>query len=131
MFEYLMPMLVMPSYEGTLLDETCRAAVQRQIEYGRRARLPWGISESGYNAVDAAQNYLYRAFGVPGLGLQRGLHEERRRRAVRVGAGADGRARGRMPQPAAAREGRHAGPVRPVRGGRLHAVAPAAAGSRA
>src|SRR4029078_1837600 len=59
-----------------LLDETCRAAVQRQIEYGRGLRLPWGVSESGYNPVDAAHNYLYRAFGVPGLGLKRGLTED-------------------------------------------------------
>jgi len=76
MFEYLMPMLVMPSYENTLLDETCRAAVQRQIEYGRTRGVPWGISESGYNLTDAQLNYQYRAFGVPGLGLKRGLGED-------------------------------------------------------
>jgi len=73
MFEYLMPMLVMPSYSNTLLDHSCRAAVQRQIAYGAQLDLPWGISESGYNAVDASFNYQYRAFGVPGLGLKRGL----------------------------------------------------------
>ncbi len=73
MFEYLMPMLVMPSYANTLLDHSCRAAVQRQIEHGAQLGLPWGISESGYNAVDASFNYQYRAFGVPGLGLKRGL----------------------------------------------------------
>jgi cyclic beta-1,2-glucan synthetase len=76
MFEYLMPMLVMPSYQGTLLDQSCRAAVARQIEYGNQRGLPWGISESGYNTVDAHLNYQYRAFGVPGLGLKRGLGEE-------------------------------------------------------
>ncbi len=76
MFEYLMPMLVMPSYENTLLDQTCTAAVQRQIEYGRQRGVPWGVSESGYNATDAALNYQYRAFGVPGLGLKRGLAED-------------------------------------------------------
>ncbi|HTU27436.1 MAG TPA: glucoamylase family protein, partial [Pirellulales bacterium] len=76
MFEYLMPMLVMPSYENTLLEQTCRAAVQRQIEYGRRRRVPWGISESGYNVTDANLNYQYRAFGVPGLGFKRGLAED-------------------------------------------------------
>jgi len=32
MFEYLMPLLVMPTYEGTLLDQTCRTAVERQRE---------------------------------------------------------------------------------------------------
>ena len=76
MFEYLMPLLVMPTYENTLLDETCRAAVDRQIAYGRKLGVPWGMSESGYNAVDASLNYQYRAFGVPGLGLKRGLAED-------------------------------------------------------
>jgi cellobiose phosphorylase len=76
MFEYLMPLLVMPTYERTLLDETCKAAVARQIEYGRKRGVPWGISESGYNTVDAHLNYQYRAFGVPGLGLKRGLADD-------------------------------------------------------
>ena len=76
MFEYLMPMLVMPSYPHTLLDQTCRGAVQRQIEYGDERGVPWGVSESGYNATDTALNYQYRAFGVPGLGLKRGLAED-------------------------------------------------------
>jgi len=76
MFEYLMPQLIMPTYEHTLLDQTARAAVARQIEYGHQCGLPWGISESGYNTVDAHLNYQYRAFGVPGLGLQRGLADE-------------------------------------------------------
>jgi hypothetical protein len=76
MFEYLMPLLVMPEYEGTLLDETCKAAVERQIKYGDSRKVPWGISESGYNAVDNHLNYQYRAFGVPGLGLKRGLGED-------------------------------------------------------
>jgi cyclic beta-1,2-glucan synthetase len=73
MFEYLMPLLVMPSCENTLLDQTCHQAVRRQIEYGRARAVPWGISESGYNALDASLSYQYRAFGVPGLGLKRGL----------------------------------------------------------
>jgi cellobiose phosphorylase len=76
MFEYLMPQLVMPSYEGTLLDQTCRAAVARQVAYGRQRSVPWGVSESGYNTVDASLNYQYHAFGVPGLGLTRGLTED-------------------------------------------------------
>jgi cyclic beta-1,2-glucan synthetase len=76
MFEYLMPLLVMPSYENSLLDQTCRAAVLRQIEYGKQRGVPWGISESGYNMVDVQLNYQYRAFGVPGLGLKRGLAED-------------------------------------------------------
>ena len=76
MFEYLMPLLVMPTYENTLLDRTYVAAVERQIEYGRQRGVPWGMSESGYNAVDVQLNYQYRAFGVPGLGLKRGLAED-------------------------------------------------------
>jgi cyclic beta-1,2-glucan synthetase len=76
MFEYLMPMLVMPNYDNTLLDQTCKAAVARQIEYGRQRGVPWGISESGYNTVDVHLNYQYRAFGVPGLGLKRGLADD-------------------------------------------------------
>ncbi|MBN2439008.1 MAG: cyclic beta 1-2 glucan synthetase, partial [Deltaproteobacteria bacterium] len=76
MFEYLMPLLVMPTYEHTLLDQTCKAAVARQIDYGKKRGVPWGSSESGYNAIDVHLNYQYRAFGVPGLGLKRGLAED-------------------------------------------------------
>jgi cellobiose phosphorylase len=76
MFEYLMPNLVMPLYPNTLLDQTCKAVVQAQIAYGEQHGVPWGISESGYNTVDAALNYQYRAFGVPGLGLKRGLSDD-------------------------------------------------------
>lgn len=76
MFEYLMPLLVMPTYKHTLLDQTYKTAVARQIEYGKRRSVPWGISESGYNAIDVHLNYQYRAFGVPGLGLKRGLSED-------------------------------------------------------
>ncbi len=76
MFEYLMPLLVMRSYQNTLLDQTHRAAVERQIEYGQERGVPWGISESGYNARDVHLNYQYGPFGVPGLGLKRGLSED-------------------------------------------------------
>ncbi len=76
MFEYLMPLLVMPGFDGTLLDQTCRAAVDRQRDYGRRRGLPWGISESCYGVTDGHGTYQYRAFGVPGLGLQRGLADD-------------------------------------------------------
>ena len=76
MFEYLMPELVMPSYKDTLLFQTNKATVRRQIEYGEQRGTPWGISESAYNMVDANLNYQYRAFGVPGLGLKRGLKED-------------------------------------------------------
>ena len=76
MFEYLMPQLVMPTYDNTLLYQTNKATVKRQIDYGAQRGVPWGISESGYNTVDANLNYQYRAFGVPGLGLKRGLEED-------------------------------------------------------
>ncbi|QKE39681.2 MAG: cyclic beta 1-2 glucan synthetase [Ferrovum myxofaciens] len=76
MFEYLMPLLVMPTYDNTLLDQTCKAAVSSQIEYGRQLGVPWGMSESCYNTVDVHLNYQYRAFGIPGLGLKRGLAED-------------------------------------------------------
>lgn len=76
MFEYLMPQLIMPSFPNTLLEQTCKAAVSRQIEYGRQREVPWGISESCYNATDMHQVYQYRAFGVPGLGFKRGLGDD-------------------------------------------------------
>jgi cyclic beta-1,2-glucan synthetase len=76
MFEYLMPLLVMPNYDNTLLDQTYKSAVKRQIEYGVQRGIPWGISESGFNTFDASLNYQYRAFGVPGLGLKRGLGDD-------------------------------------------------------
>ena len=75
MFEYLMPQLVMPSYENTLLAQTGKAMVRRQIGYADQHDVPWGISESAYNLVDANLTYQYRAFGIPGLGLNRGLED--------------------------------------------------------
>ncbi len=76
MFEYLMPQLIMPAFPNTLLQQTCKAAVSRQIEYGRQRAIPWGISESCFNAMDIHQVYQYRAFGVPGLGFKRGLGDD-------------------------------------------------------
>ncbi len=76
MFEYLMPRLFLPGYENTLLEQACHAAVSRQIEYGHQRHVPWGISESCYNAVDGNQVYQYRAFGVPGLGFKTGLADD-------------------------------------------------------
>jgi cyclic beta-1,2-glucan synthetase len=76
MFEYLMPLLVMRSYPRTLLSETYHAVISRHIEYAKAAGTPWGISESAYNVQDAGANYQYRAFGVPGIGLKRGLADD-------------------------------------------------------
>ncbi|MBL9107749.1 MAG: carbohydrate-binding protein, partial [Myxococcales bacterium] len=76
MFEYLMPFLVTENPPGTLLYETSRTAVRRQVEYGRQRNVPWGVSESAYNLLDFGMTYQYRAFGVPGLGLKSGLGED-------------------------------------------------------
>jgi len=73
MFEYLMPLLFMPGFENTLLTRTCRNVIEQQIRYGAARGVPWGISESAYNTTDAHYAYQYRAFGVPDLGLKRGL----------------------------------------------------------
>ena len=76
LFEYLMPLLIMRSYPNTLLDGSCRLAVRRQMEYAAARGVPWGISESAYNLVDRHGTYQYKAFGIPGLGLKRGLGDE-------------------------------------------------------
>ena len=76
MFEYLMPLLVMRQPARSLLDLTCRLVVGRQIRYGAERGVPWGVSESAYNVRDAELTYQYSDFGVPGLGLKRGLFED-------------------------------------------------------
>ena len=77
MFEYLMPSLVMRAPAGSLLEQTNRLVVARQAEYGNTLGIPWGISESAYNARDLELTYQYSNFGVPGLGLKRGLSANR------------------------------------------------------
>lgn len=76
MFEYLMPLLLTKSYKKSLLDEACHATVACQIEYGSRRGIPWGISESAFSALDARKTYQYQSFGVPRLGLKRGLEDD-------------------------------------------------------
>ena len=76
MFEYLMPSLFLHSGDRTLLGQSCRVAVDAQVDYGRRRGVPWGISESGFHLFDPGHSYQYRAFGVPGLGLRRGLADD-------------------------------------------------------
>jgi cyclic beta-1,2-glucan synthetase len=73
MFEYLMPPLVMKEPQGGILNQTSHLIIKRQIQYGRQKRIPWGISEAAYNARDPELTYQYTNFGVPGLGLKRGL----------------------------------------------------------
>ena len=72
MFEYLMPVLYTRSFAGSLLDRACQQAVQKQIEHGQNEKLPWGVSESAFSALDMNQSYQYRAFGVPSIALKRG-----------------------------------------------------------
>ncbi len=76
LFEYLMPLLFMRLYPDTVSDRSCRMALQRQKRYAAAFRVPWGISESAFGGVDRHGNYQYRAFGVPGLGLKRGLEDD-------------------------------------------------------
>ena len=76
MFEYLMPPLLMRSYPGTLLAESCEAAVLRQEQYGRQRHVPWGVSESAFSSQSVSYDYQYQSFGVPGLGLKRGLGQD-------------------------------------------------------
>jgi cyclic beta-1,2-glucan synthetase len=76
MFEYLMPALVVRAPAHSLLDQTCRLVVRRQIQYGAERHVPWGVSESAFNARDLELTYQYSNFGVPGLGLKRGLSED-------------------------------------------------------
>ena len=76
MFEYLMPTLVMQAFPDTLLDQTYRSAVHRQVMFGKHHGVPWGTSESAYNLRDRHQTYQYRAFGVPELALERRIGQD-------------------------------------------------------
>lgn len=75
-FEYLMPNINIPKYKGSLLDESCKFMVISQMEYSKKLQIPWGISESAFNLKDLNSNYQYKAFGIPWLGLKRGLADE-------------------------------------------------------
>jgi cyclic beta-1,2-glucan synthetase len=76
MFEYLMPLLFQRSYGNSLLDKSTREAVAIQIAYGRKHRVPWGISECAFGDLDLQKTYQYYAFGVPELGLKRSLADK-------------------------------------------------------
>ena len=75
-FEYLMPNINIPKYPGSLLDESCKFMIMSQKEYAKKLGIPWGISESAFNLKDLNNNYQYKAFGIPWLGLKRGLADE-------------------------------------------------------
>ena len=75
-FEYLMPDINIPRYEGSLLDESCKFMIMSQRKYAKELNIPWGISEAAFNVKDLKSNYQYKAFGIPWLGLKRGLADE-------------------------------------------------------
>ena len=85
LFEYFMPLIFLPTYKHTLMDETYSFAIRAQRAFIKNSQLstpryaagsadnsqlPWGISETAYNELDDAQNYKYHAFGVPYLKFQ-------------------------------------------------------------
>ncbi len=76
MFEYLMPLLFFKSYPDTMMTHTHQNVINWQKQYGDNRRLPWGFSESAYYFLNIDLHYQYRTFGVPGLGLKRGLADE-------------------------------------------------------
>jgi cyclic beta-1,2-glucan synthetase len=76
MFEYLMPSLLLRGGPDTLIARGERAAVDTQRRHAAKSHIPWGVSESAYAAFNADQHYQYHAFGVPGLGLRRGLSRD-------------------------------------------------------
>lgn len=73
MFEYFMPNLLLRNFSDTIMDETYKSVIIAQKKYGKKRGVPWGVSESGYYTFDMLLNYQYRAFGLPDLGLKRGL----------------------------------------------------------
>ena len=75
-FEYLMPNINIPKYKGSLLDESCKFMIMSQMKYAEKMHLPFGVSESAFNLRDLQSNYQYKAFGIPWLGLKRGLADE-------------------------------------------------------
>lgn len=75
-FEYLMPNINIPKYEGSLLDESSKFLIKTQMEYSQKLNIPWGVSEAAFNLKDLQGNYQYKAFGSPWLGLKRGLADE-------------------------------------------------------
>ena len=75
-FEYLMPNINLNRYKGSLIDESSQFLIMSQIEYAKKRKTPWGISESAFNLKDLYNNYQYKAFGIPWLGLKRGLEKD-------------------------------------------------------
>ncbi len=73
MFEYLMPTLVLREPPMSLIAATNREIVKAQIAFGQSRAVPWGVSESTYNARDIDLTYQYSSFGIPRIGFKHGL----------------------------------------------------------
>ena len=72
-FEYLMPNLIMPLYQDSLLYESLKFCVYVQ----QRGHRPWGVSESAFYSFDPSQSYSYKAHGAGTLALKRGMDKEK------------------------------------------------------
>lgn len=76
MFEYFMPHLLLPAYDGSLLGEALAYCLYCHKRRAKDAGVPWGISESAFYAFDNNLNYQYKAHGVQKLGVKRYLDKE-------------------------------------------------------
>ncbi|MBR4942242.1 MAG: hypothetical protein IKZ19_09620, partial [Clostridia bacterium] len=76
LFEYLMPFILLPSKEGSLLAESADFAIGTQRRRGAKMGVPWGVSECCYLGFDPAMNYQYKAHGDPSLAVGSGAGEE-------------------------------------------------------
>lgn len=73
MFEYLMPRLLLPILPGVLLDEhaVCSSATTDRL--WPRDQQTLGHIGIGLLCIRWFKQYQYQSFGVPQLGLKRGL----------------------------------------------------------
>ncbi len=71
MFEYLLPTLLFNEKDNTFITQTTKEIFEIQKEYAKENGIPWGISESNFDAFDFDTNYQYKMMGVPDLALKR------------------------------------------------------------
>lgn len=76
MFEYFMPELFLSSEKGSLSYEGIRYCLYCQKKMGRKLKIPYGTSESGYFSFDPMLNYQYKAHGAAQCGLKQGLEND-------------------------------------------------------
>jgi cyclic beta-1,2-glucan synthetase len=70
LFEYLMPHLIMPIFENSLLEMAANGAIKTQINFARKYNIPWGMSECGRAILDRNQHYEYGPHGIKQLGIR-------------------------------------------------------------